>query len=79
MSRDGLYVLTALLKGEVGTFLEIGGKEAPCLLVELRDRSRPLLGGQRLSPLGLLDVALDRREAYREGASRLGLGHPAFY
>src|SRR3712207_5819112 len=77
--RHDLYIVAALLKGEVGTFFEIGAKEAPCLLVELRSRSGPLLRSQRFSPAGFVGVSLDRGETHGEGAGRLSFGHPAFY
>src|SRR5215207_1685784 len=78
-SCHSLYVVAALLEGEVGAFLEIGGKEPPCLLVKLRSRAGFLLRSQGFSPLGLADVSFDRGEAHGEGASRLGLGHTAFH
>src|SRR3712207_1433445 len=58
-SGHDLYVVAALLKGEVGTFFEIGGKEPPCLLAELRSRSGPLLRSKRFSPLCLVRISLD--------------------
>src|SRR3712207_3714384 len=61
--RHSLYVVAALLKGEVGTFFEIGAKEARGLLIEFRSRSGPLLRSQRFSPIGLVNVTFDRGEA----------------
>src|SRR5215210_7412122 len=59
--------------------MEIVFEQLPGLLVELRMRSGLLLRSQRVSPLGLIDVALDRGEAHGEGAGRLGPGDTASY
>jgi len=51
--------------------MEIVFEQLPGLLVELRKGSGLLLRSQRFSPLGLIDIALERGEAHGEGAGRL--------
>jgi hypothetical protein len=45
-SRHDLHVVAALPKGEVGTFLETGGKEPRGLLIKLRKRSWLFFGAR---------------------------------
>jgi hypothetical protein len=61
-----MLLVEILLQEELGGFI-----------VQLRRRAGALLRSQRLSPLGLVEVAFDRREAHAEGAGCLCLGHPA--
>jgi len=78
--RKCLPVVAALLKGAVGTFLEIGCEEPSGLLLQLRKRSRALLlGDQGCSMLGFANVALRRSKSHVESTSRLAPGHAAFY
>src|SRR5215213_2563393 len=63
-SRHELYVLAALLEAREGTLSEVLLQEPQGLLVELRGRSGPLLGGKRFSSSCLVNVSFDRGEAH---------------